>query len=132
MKMCPECFEDKPIDDFYNSQRTKDGKNKYCKKCYRDKYFKKPLNLIPRPGRIYIISNPAWPSYFKVGQTVRNAKERLNDYQSGSPFRDYKVEFEIHVEDKYLVEKLVSKRFNGNHEWCKAELSEIITFLESL
>ena len=130
MFKCVQCLELKPTSDFYKSRNNKNNRSKYCKKCYRDKYIN-PY-IIPRPGFIYIISNPAWPDYFKVGHTTRIVEKRLNDYNCGCPFRDYKIEFEIHVEDKYMVEKLVHKRFDSNYEWCKAELSEIITFIESI
>lgn len=127
MLKCIECLELKPNSDFYKSRNNKNNKSKHCKKCFRIKYNEK--HHIPRPGLIYIISNPAWPGYFKVGQTVRNVEKRLNDYNCGCPLRDYKVEFQTHVEDTYLVEQLVHKKFNAHHEWCKAELSEIIAFL---
>ena len=32
-KTCNKCGQEKPITDFHNSSRTKDGKNYYCKEC---------------------------------------------------------------------------------------------------
>ena len=42
------------------------------------------------------------------------------------------VNFSVTAGDKRDAEKLVHKRFKAYHEWCKAELSEIIAFIESI
>lgn len=49
-------------------------------------------------GYLYIISNTAWPSWIKVGSTS-NIKNRLNTYQTSSPFRNYVLIFLIKIID---------------------------------
>lgn len=35
MKHCTKCQTDKPLDQFSNSKRTKDGKHGWCKNCMK-------------------------------------------------------------------------------------------------
>jgi len=37
-KICVKCNETKPITEFYHTDKTIDGRSKYCKKCI-DKYY---------------------------------------------------------------------------------------------
>ncbi|MGL4519205.1 MAG: GIY-YIG nuclease family protein [Phocaeicola sp.] len=37
---------------------------------------------------MYAISNPAWPGFIKIGKSV-DVFDRLNNYQTSSPLRDY-------------------------------------------
>jgi hypothetical protein len=41
-------------------------------------------------GYVYALSNEAWPGWIKIGKS-RDAEVRLNNYQTGSPKRDYKL-----------------------------------------
>ena len=41
-----------------------------------------------KEGSVYILGNPAWPDWVKVGMAL-DAEDRLNNYQTGGPFRDY-------------------------------------------
>src|SRR5210317_760632 len=43
-----------------------------------------------KQGQIYIMVNPAYPGWCKVGMAV-DAEDRVNQFQTGSPFRDYKL-----------------------------------------
>lgn len=38
MKKCRSCGEDKPLDGFFNSKSSKDGKNSECKECSHKRY----------------------------------------------------------------------------------------------
>ncbi len=49
----------------------------------------KPTN---KEGSVYAITNPAWPGLFKVG-LGRDVPDRLGNYQTGSPYRDYAAEY---------------------------------------
>ena len=55
-------------------------------------------------GHIYILSNPAWKGWYKVGMAVE-ATDRLPTFQTGSPFRDYKLEYYKHFKDRRSAEK---------------------------
>ena len=50
-------------------------------------------------GEVYIIVNTAWPEWVKVGKAV-NSDDRLNGYQTSSPFRDYKVIAKLQVQQQ--------------------------------
>ena len=39
MKKCSVCFQEKPMLEYYNSSKSKDGKQNHCKDCYKI-YFK--------------------------------------------------------------------------------------------
>lgn len=56
-----------------------------------------------KAGWIYGICNPAWPGYVKVGY-ARNLDERLRQYQTGSPHRDYSVVVAAKVADRVASE----------------------------
>ena len=43
-----------------------------------------------KQGQIYIMINPAYPGWCKVGMAV-DAEDRINQFQTGSPFRDYRL-----------------------------------------
>ena len=38
-KFCTKCQKEKPLDDFYKCNASKDGKARYCKECYRAFYL---------------------------------------------------------------------------------------------
>jgi len=41
-----------------------------------------------KEGYVYVITNPAWPDWVKIGMAI-DAEDRLNGYQTSSPMRDY-------------------------------------------
>ena len=43
-----------------------------------------------KEGQVYIIYNPSFPNWCKVGMAV-DAEDRLKQYQTSSPHRDYKL-----------------------------------------
>lgn len=80
---------------------------------------------------VYIISNPAWPGWYKVG-VASNWKNRLGSYQTSSPFRDYKLEYGITTEDWKEVERTMHNRYPGDHEWVQADLEALKESLKSI
>lgn len=72
-------------------------------------------------GIVYLISNPAFPGYLKVGITS-NLLKRLASYQTYDPFRSYKVEHYKIVENAREYEKWLLKHNNINlakGEWVE-------------
>ena len=55
-------------------------------------------------GDVYVITNNAWPEWVKVGK-ASIAEDRLNGYQTSSPFRDYKIVAKIATEDRHEKER---------------------------
>lgn len=90
-----------------------------------------------KSGYLYIITNESWPNWVKIGTTL-DLKKRLHTYQTGSPFRDYKIIYSIHHPDYLEAEKKIKaimKPFASKikNEWycvdlnmAKSKLDEIL------
>ena len=76
-----------------------------------------------KQGQVYIIRNPAFPSWCKVGMAV-DAQDRLKQYQTSSPYRDYVLVAAWDVEDRREAEKqahaLLEKHYERRGEWFVA------------
>ena len=92
-------------------------------------YSKK--NKLVKPTYIYVISNPAWGEYVKIGK-ANNVKDRLFSYNTSSPHRDYKCEYSIKVTNAYDIEQHFKKTYNTTHEWVKLSVSEAIQVIEQI
>ena len=87
-------------------------------------------------GQVYVITNPNFPEWVKVGMAV-DAEDRLSTYQTSSPFRDYSLaaswdvadrrsaESEAHAALQKLYERQ-SEWFNCTPEQAKGVVEEII------
>ncbi len=64
-------------------------------------------------GIVYLISNPAFPGYLKVGIT-NNLLKRLSSYQTYDPLRRYKIEHYKVVPNSREYEKYLLKHQNIN------------------
>lgn len=69
-----------------------------------------------REGEVYIIRNMAWENWYKVGKAV-NAEDRLNGYQTSSPFRDYVLCYSEHFDDRHQAESSIH-RLLEKHPQC--------------
>ena len=69
-------------------------------------------------GDIYIISNPSWKGWIKVGMAI-DAKDRCKQYQTSSPFRDYKLHYSRFFNDRKDAEKKAHKLLKKNSEQKK-------------
>jgi hypothetical protein len=83
-----------------------------------------------KAGHVYIISNPAWPEWVKVGMAI-DAADRCSNYQTSSPFRDYVVEYSFastnRREDESVAhQKLAAISQDRRGEWFKLPVSEAI------
>lgn len=76
-----------------------------------------------KEGEVYIITNPAWPEWIKVGMAV-DSEDRCNGYQTSSPFRDYEIVYSFKTDDRRkserdahtLIERFAEER---RGEWFK-------------
>ena len=87
-------------------------------------------------GYIYVMSNPAWKGWVKIGMAV-DAEDRLKGYQTSSPFRDYKLELAVPVDDRRLAESMAHERASWiaeeeKCEWFKMPLDSAIEVVRSL
>ena len=83
-----------------------------------------------KAGHVYIISNPAWPEWVKVGMAI-DTDDRCSSYQTSSPFRDYVVEYSFastnRREDESIAhQKLAAISQDRRGEWFKLPVSEAI------
>ena len=86
-------------------------------------------------GDVYIISNPAWPGWYKIGMAV-SAKDRLKAFQTSSPLRDYRLEHSVFTKNKRTAEskvfKVLQHHENRENEWFQVDLDYAISVLELL
>jgi len=76
-----------------------------------------------KQGQVYVIRNPAFPSWCKVGMAI-DAEDRLKQYQTSSPYRDYVLVAAWDVEDRREAEKqahaLLEQHYERRGEWFVA------------
>jgi len=98
---------------------------------FNDAAFSSFENLAAvKSGHVYIISNPAWPNWVKVGMAI-DSRDRCNSYQTSSPYRDYVMHYAISSDDRRksesdahtALEKLADSR---KGEWFKIPVDSAV------
>lgn len=87
-------------------------------------------------GYVYVLSNPAWPEWIKVGMAV-DANDRCNSYQTSSPYRDYILHYAVASDDRRrdeskahtALEKISSSR---RGEWFKIPVSDAVECMSGI
>jgi DNA-directed RNA polymerase subunit RPC12/RpoP len=78
------------VDGNYISQRHplyKPGRYK----TFNDAAFSSLVNyVLSTEGEVYVLKNPAWSNWYKIGKAIEST-DRCNQYQTGSPHRDYEI-----------------------------------------
>ena len=79
-----------------------------------------------KSGYLYIVTNEAFPGWVKVGTTF-SLNERLQTYQTGDPFRRYKVVYSLQHPNFREAEKRIKdvmKHFARNirNEWYEVDI----------
>jgi uncharacterized protein YutD len=87
-----------------------------------------------KEGYVYIVSNPAWEGWYKVGMAI-DAYDRCSGYQTSSPFRDYTVEYCKYFEDRRESEqnihtKLAEQKIERRGEWFRGSLTDIKSVIQ--
>lgn len=86
-------------------------------------------------GDVYAIVNPAWEGWVKIGK-ASFADDRLNTYQTSSPYRDYTILARIHIDNRHKKELVMHRIFEDNAEarrgeWFKIpEADAVLLFLQ--
>jgi len=85
-------------------------------------------------GYLYIIVNDAYPGWVKVGTTT-NLTERLHVYQTGDPFRSYKIVYSLHHPEFRDAEKRIKETMKHfaleiKGEWYRIDLNMAKSRLE--
>lgn len=83
-----------------------------------------------KAGYVYVITNTAWPEWVKVGMAI-DADDRLNSYQTSSPFRDYELQYSVYCKDRRKLERKAHKAVGSissdrNSEWFKASVEDAV------
>lgn len=80
-----------------------------------------------KEGQVYIITNSAWPEWVKIGMAI-DAEDRLNGYQTSSPFRNYKLMYSVSTTDRRKAEaaahKAAEKVAERKGEWFKMSVGQ--------
>lgn len=87
-------------------------------------------------GDVYIIINPAWEGWLKVGMAL-DAQDRLKSYQTSSPLRDYKLKYKKYFKDRKKAEHtahdlLDKESLDRNGEWFKITQIKARGIIESI
>lgn len=86
-----------------------------------------------KKGEVYILVNPAYPDWVKVGMAV-DANDRLKGYQTSSPFRDFQLIHVIPTNDRRVAEAEIHRRLSAicpqRGEWFQVPVSEAIEVLQ--
>lgn len=73
-------------------------------------------------GQVYVIVNPSFPEWVKVGMAI-DSEDRLNNYQTSSPFRNYVLNYKWNVSDRRAAESEshteLQKTYERRSEWFK-------------
>ena len=89
-----------------------------------------------KEGYVYILTNPAWPDWVKVGMAI-DAEDRCNSYQTSSPFRDYELHYQVYTKDRRRLERqahgLVGEVAESQYnEWFKIPVPIAVTCISDL
>ena len=73
---------------------------------------------------VYVISHEKYPGEYKVG-IAKDAKARLNSYQTADPNRAYDLKFCLLTPHFRQIERHIHAVFDNKHEWVRGDLAEI-------
>ncbi len=87
-------------------------------------------------GYIYVLTNPAWEGWLKVGMAI-DAEDRCKQYQTSSPLRDYILEYKKFFTNRSEAEQaahklLIKKGKTFNGEWFQVSVKEAKKTIEAL
>ena len=91
---------------------------------------------LTKEGYVYVISNPAWPEWVKIGMAI-DAEDRCKGYQTSSPFRDYQLHHSVYCDDRRSLERKAHKAVGRlaeqrNGEWFKIPVEDAVSCITGL
>ena len=81
-------------------------------------------------GEVYILKNPAWKDWYKIGKAVA-ATDRCKSYQTSSPHRDYELVTFAKVDDRNKAEKLLHSHFTFRSRERRGEWFHLTNYSKS-
>jgi hypothetical protein len=83
-------------------------------------------------GQVYIVSNPAWEGWVKVGMAI-DSEDRIKNYQTSSPYRDYELKHIMKTVDRRKSEAeahtSLEQKYERRNEWFLCSPSQAIEVL---
>jgi predicted GIY-YIG superfamily endonuclease len=73
-------------------------------------YVEKQVKIKQTSGILYIVANPSFKEFIKIGIT-KDLKKRLNTYQTADPFRKYYVKKYVFIQDVRKIESYLLKEY---------------------
>lgn len=81
---------------------------------------------------LYVITNPAWDDWCKIG-VAGKVSSRLLTYQTSSPHRDYVCSYYVKVHgliasllEKFIHDKITDLGFERKNEWFRISIKEAV------
>lgn len=104
-------------------------------KSFNEAQWMEKLNTTTE-GFIYIISNPAWEFWYKIGKAI-DVNDRLNGYQTSSPFRNYVLEYSRSFKDRNEAERIAHTKIGKfstkrKGEWFYCNLNDAKKVIEEI
>jgi hypothetical protein len=134
IKICKDCNKEKNISEFYKIS-GKEYYHAYCKICHSKKTKLDGIRNRDKEkskiGFIYILENPLYPNYIKIGKTI-HLNSRLTTYNTCSPFRDYYFSYVIETENYKLIENYFKNKFLCKTEWYEMSKDQAIDIIKTL
>ena len=89
-----------------------------------------------KDGYVYVISNPAWKGWYKVGMAV-DSQDRCGSYQTSSPHRDYRLEYSKYFLNRKVAEEIAHDviseiSLDRNGEWFKVNVNKIRKIIKGI
>ena len=85
-------------------------------------------------GQVYIIYNPSFPSWCKIGMAI-DAEDRLKQYQTGSPYRDYRLYKVYNTDNRRESERvshlILAEQHERRGEWFVCPTNVAANLLDS-
>jgi hypothetical protein len=89
-----------------------------------------------KDGYVYMISNPAWKGWYKVGMAV-DSQDRCGSYQTSSPHRDYRLEYSKYFLNRKVAEEIAHEviseiSLDRNGEWFRVSVNKIRKIIKGI
>ena len=128
---CISCFDHRRVEN--RIKRGEKSPSLYAK-FFGTKHEKEYASI--SEGFIYILTNPAWKGWLKIGMAI-DANDRHRSYQTSSPLRDYVLEYKKFFTNRSKAEQEAHKQliknaiiFNG--EWFQTSVKEAKKIIEAI
>jgi hypothetical protein len=93
------------------------------------------INERSKKGFIYVLVNPAWPNWVKIGQTDTPDK-RLKQFWTATPHRDHEFVYLKETNDMDKAERqahtIAESKTKRKNEWFKLTVEQAIEVLDNL